>query len=119
MTRWLLVSARKLLPNRRGGVEWATTKRKTNAMSDRQTIKAADAASRKYLQHIIKLNKLLPGFNAAMAQEMSKRLGKKIHRQSMALWLHDNDKKRIEPRLGVGLILVEVGKVVAKNFLGE
>lgn len=34
--------------------------------------------------------------------------GKKIHRQMVAEWLHPEAEKRVEPRLGIGLMLMKI-----------
>lgn len=34
--------------------------------------------------------------------------GKKVHRQMVAEWLHPDAEKRVEPRLGIGLMLMQI-----------
>jgi len=47
---------------------------------------------------------------------LSRRCGRKIRRENLERWLHQDPTKRTQPLLGVGLLLVEIG---AKYMAGK
>jgi hypothetical protein len=51
-----------------------------------------------------------PATTTALAEALSARTGKKIHRQMVEGWLNPDRDKAIEPKLGIGLLLIEEGK---------
>lgn len=44
-----------------------------------------------------------------LAQAMTDRTGQKVYRQYVGLWLHPVPGKRVEPPLGMGLLLIQEG----------
>lgn len=44
-----------------------------------------------------------------LAKILSDKTGEKIYRQYVENWLHPDPEKRIEPKLGIGLLLIEEG----------
>lgn len=71
----------------------------------------ADKALRKY----IKLAATRRGFSTAVCEELAKltRPRQKWHRQEVEAWLHPDAAKRIEPRLGAGLLLLRAAAIAA------
>ena len=59
-----------------------------------------------YLANVRKWANSTPRSYQALADLMSKRLRKKVHRQEVEVWLHPDAKKRGYPRIGTGLALV-------------
>ncbi len=39
------------------------------------------------------------------------------HRQEINFWLHADPAKRIEPKLGIGLLLIEAAEAVAEDIM--
>jgi len=50
------------------------------------------------------------GTVAVIVEKLKKRTGLEFHRQHVELWVHHDLKKRVEPRLGAGLLLLEIQK---------
>lgn len=46
------------------------------------------------------------GTAKALRERMSQALGKPVHRQIVEGWLHADPDRRVEPKLGLGLILM-------------
>lgn len=46
------------------------------------------------------------GTMGALAERLSARLGYKVHRQLVQGWLHPDPERRIEPKLGLGLVIL-------------
>lgn len=44
-----------------------------------------------------------------LSRRLSHRLGDTVHRQQVEKWLHPDLKKRVEPRLGIGILLMIEG----------
>jgi hypothetical protein len=49
------------------------------------------------------------GSKAELAERMSTALGYKVHRQIAEGWVHPDPAKRVEPKLGLGLVLLRIG----------
>lgn len=49
------------------------------------------------------------GSKAELAERMSASLGYKVHRQIAEGWVHPDPAKRVEPKLGLGLVLLRIG----------
>ena len=49
-----------------------------------------------------------PGTVTRIAERLTALTGSEVHRQTVGRWLHRDKKLRHEPRLGMGLLLVEV-----------
>lgn len=72
---------------------------------------AADAVER-----IVVAGRKTPNLYVKIAQRMTTRSGEQFHRQEVAAWLHEDAAKRIEPRLGAGLLLLDVAtKLLARR----
>lgn len=52
------------------------------------------------------------GTKKALAEALSARLGYKVHRQLVEGWLHPDPEKRIEPKLGLGLVIMDEGEKI-------
>ena len=69
----------------------------------------------KALEKLVKYGRRNTKIYQLIADEMTKRANAKFHRQEIAVWLHEDEERRIEPRLGAGLLLIDVGNKVAKK----
>lgn len=76
------------------------------------TPEAASAAALKPLIDFATKNR---GTIITLADILSKRTGQTIFRQSVEKWLHPKIKKRMEPKLGIGLLLIEEGAKLIAN----
>lgn len=47
-----------------------------------------------------------------LTARLSHRLGRKVHRQLTESWLHIDRSKRVEPKLGAGLVIYEEGEIM-------
>lgn len=47
-----------------------------------------------------------PGLMAVLTLELSRRMKRKQYRQNVSEWLHSDSKRRTEPRLSAGLLLL-------------
>lgn len=54
-----------------------------------------------------------PGSVTKIAERLTELTGSEVHRQTVGRWLHRDAKSRHEPRLGMGLLLVEVYEELA------
>lgn len=45
----------------------------------------------------------------ALADALTEKTGKKVHRQQVAGWLNPDPEQRVEPVLGKGLLLISIG----------
>lgn len=52
------------------------------------------------------------GTKKALAESLSARLGYKVHRQLVEGWLNPDPEKRIEPKLGLGLVIMDEGEKI-------
>jgi len=52
------------------------------------------------------------GTVAELARRMSKRLGRKVHRQTVECWLETDAKRRMIPSLPIGLLLIQEGSLM-------
>jgi hypothetical protein len=52
------------------------------------------------------------GTKKALADALSKRLGYKVHRQLVEGWLNPDPKKRIEPKFGLGFVIMLEGEKI-------
>lgn len=68
------------------------------------TKKFADEA----LQPLIEYAKENPGTITKLAARLSELTGATQYRQNIGEWLHPDPAKRIEPRFGMGLLLLDV-----------
>ncbi len=81
--------------------------------------------SRKALEPYINAGRQRPALYAEIAEEMGRLDGKNqgpiYYRQEVAGWLHENEDKRVEPRLGIGLLLIRAAERICnekgKRFL--
>lgn len=55
------------------------------------------------------------GTKAELAERMTAVLGYKIHRQIAEGWVHPDPEKRVEPKLGQGLVLMHVAALMMKG----
>ena len=69
----------------------------------------AEAAAEKALKPLIAYAAKQPGFKERLAAYLSEKTGTKVFRQQVAEWLHHDQSKRSEPRLGAGLLLIKHG----------
>lgn len=74
-----------------------------------------EAASAAALKPLIDHAQKHRGTIIELADVMSNRTGQKIYRQSVEKWIHPEADKRIEPKLGIGLILIEEGRKVIEK----
>lgn len=49
------------------------------------------------------------GAKTELAQKISAETGQEVPRQRIQLWLHPDPEKRVEPMLGMGLLLLRIG----------
>lgn len=70
----------------------------------------ADAMAWAALYPLIKFRIRYPSIVRTMAARLSKRTRTTIQRQQVEAWLHPVTKKRVQPKLGVGLLLLEEGE---------
>lgn len=69
-----------------------------------------------YLANVRKWANSTPRSYQALADLMSARLKKKVHRQEVEVWLHPDKLKRGYPRIGTGLALVNCfAEIIAKQ----
>lgn len=47
------------------------------------------------------------GFTMRLKRALEERAGGIWHRQHIDMWLHDDPKKRVEPRFGAGALLID------------
>ncbi len=71
-------------------------------------LEAADKA----LKPLIRFTEKTPGAVARITERLTKLLGKKAYRQEVEVWLHPDPAKRIQPRFGKGLLLLQAGRDV-------
>ena len=71
------------------------------------------------LNDLIKFNTRNTWFSQAVAEDMGRRTGSHYFRQEISMWLNSDAKKRTEPRLGAGLLLLEVGNSIIELFKKE
>lgn len=55
------------------------------------------------------------GVITEVAKQIKRRTGKKIRLGTVGSWLHPDPKRRQQPRFGVGLLLVEIGKEIMER----
>lgn len=72
-------------------------------MNEQNTKSVSDLA----LEPLAKFAKKNPGTKAELARRLSERLGRKVHRQVAEGWTHPEQGKRVEPKLGLGLIILD------------
>jgi hypothetical protein len=84
-------------------------------MKPRKTTNAADRLAERLLGPLIKAGRARPALYTEIADEMTARTGIKHFRQMVACWLHPNHEQRVEPRLGAGLLLAEVGTKIDRK----
>jgi len=58
------------------------------------------------------------GAEIELAARLSKRIGKPVFRQQVQGWLNPDPKKRIEPKLGVGLLMISEGNQMITDQTG-
>jgi len=80
--------------------------------TNKTTPEAASAAALKPLIDFAQKNR---GTIITLADILSRRTGQTIFRQSVEKWLHPDAKKRMEPKLGIGLLLLEEGARVIET----
>lgn len=68
-----------------------------------------ERAAERALRPLIKYRVKNPGFVQMMAVRMTRRTGALVLRQQVEAWLHPDVRKRVEPKLGVGLLLMAEG----------
>lgn len=69
-----------------------------------------EAASHAALLFLIEHAQKNRGTIIELADVLSARTGQKIYRQYVEKWLHPDAAVRVEPKLGVGLMLIEEGR---------
>ena len=80
----------------------------TNTTTQTPKLDRCAAKAKKNLLPLIKYAAKNKGTMTIVADRLSKLTGKKIVRQMVERWLNEDDNKRDEPRLGIGLYLIEV-----------
>jgi len=79
-------------------------------------MKADEKKAQAALGNLIKFAEKNPGTVVAVTNLLTKKQGVKVHRQQVECWLHSNPEKRMQPRFGMGLLLVDAGdEVMAKT----
>ena len=66
-------------------------------------------ASATALEPLIAFAEANRGTYAKISQVLTARIGETQHRQNVRSWLHTDPAKRVEPRFGIGLMLLEIG----------
>lgn len=56
------------------------------------------------------------GFIAALREKVNARTGKEWRRENFERWLAQDAAKRIEPKLGIGTILIEEGTALIRAW---
>lgn len=79
---------------------------KTRTNKDPLTTRLANDVLAPLLAHRKKTDR----FVTDVTERMSKRTRRKIQIQRVMTWLHPDPKRRQQPRLGAGLLLLEVGR---------
>lgn len=64
------------------------------------------------LQPLIDFVNSEPGRKAELTRRMADELGSPVHRQLVEGWVHPTPDKRVEPRMGLGIILLRVGGIM-------
>lgn len=75
----------------------------------------AHEASGHALAGLIEYNQANIGTVNRLAEALTERTGKKVYRQYVGLWLHPAPAQRVEPPLGMGLLLIQEGYRLAKG----
>lgn len=75
------------------------------------TSNVANAALQFLIDHAAKTR----GAEIALAERMTKRTGQQVLRQQVQGWLNPDPEKRIEPKLGVGLMLILEGRAMIQG----
>lgn len=84
-------------------------------MKTNNKVDVADATASKALSFLINHRVKNPSFVRAMATRLSKRTRTTVQRQQVEAWLHPDAKKRVQPKLGVGLLLIHEGNKVLER----
>lgn len=53
-----------------------------------------------------------PGAKSELALKMTEAVGYTIQRQVVEGWMHKDPEKRVEPKLGMGIVLMRVGGIM-------
>jgi hypothetical protein len=75
---------------------------------DKPTERVPAARSRRFLKELIEYRSNR-GFITRLSAELSRVVGRPVKRQEIEMWLCDDEERRVEPRLGMALLLVQVG----------
>lgn len=67
------------------------------------------AVSDTALQPLIDFVNAENGRKAQLARLLGEAMGTEVHRQLVEGWVHPDPNKRVEPRMGLGIILLRVG----------
>ena len=59
------------------------------------------------------------GVITEVAKQLKRRTGRKVRLQTVAAWLHEDPERRQQPRFGVGLLLVQIGKEIINHAAKE
>lgn len=71
---------------------------------------ATEAAAEKALRPVRKFVFKAAGNARRLAERLTKVTGENVYRQSIEGWIHPDPTKRVQPRLGMGLIMLATVK---------
>ena len=81
-------------------------------MSAKEKTNRARHESRRALAKLIKAGRKDPSLYGRIGNKMQRldREHATYFRQDVAVWLHEDEQMRVEPRLGAGLLLIRAGE---------
>jgi len=83
-----------------------TKTKKQKAVEVSEAKKRSDAA----LKPLVLFAQKNPGTITRIAEGLTRLTGQTQYRQNVGEWLHPDPARRVEPKLGIGLLLIDLGE---------